>query len=322
MEKVSVIVPVYKVEKYLGRCIRSLIGQTYENLEVILVDDGSPDRCGVICDEFAQMDSRIIVIHQVNRGVSAARNNGLEKVSGDWICFCDGDDWYAPNYVEKMLACALQQNADHVICNYQIVAENGSKLVSGSVAALRNSCDRKNVIALGPTSSCTHLISRKLFVDSGVRYPLGRKQYEELPVIPVLAKYAQHIALVDEPLYNYFQRGNGTSASNVATNSEESFRACWRIMCEELGDEYRQEAEYHAIYALLYGEVLRMCKQKYVSREICMKIDSFKKEFPGYRSNPYFKQMGLSKKMFLTLAHFKCIAGARMLAWVHGKIVN
>ena len=114
MEKVSIIVPVYKVEAYLQRCVESLVRQTYPHVEIILVDDGSPDRSGELCDVFAKEDSRIVVVHQENQGVSAARNRGLDAMTGDWVCFCDGDDWFELDFVEHMLKCAQEEIADYV----------------------------------------------------------------------------------------------------------------------------------------------------------------------------------------------------------------
>ena len=322
MEKVSIIVPVYKVEAYLKRCVDSLTGQTYPCLEIILVDDGSPDASGALCDKLAEQDDRIIVIHQTNQGVSAARNHGLDVMTGDWVCFCDGDDWFEPNFVEKMLVCAHEYSADYIICNYQIVSDGSRPLVSGSIAGLYAGCDKKTVIACGPTSSCTHMISVELFRKSGIQYPVGCKQYEELPVIPVLAKHASAVAVVDEPLYNYYQRGDGTSASNVAAASEQSFYYSWEIMRKLLGAEYAQEAQYHAIYALLYGEILNLCKQKVPAAEIVKKIEKYEVELPGYRENPYLLNMGRTKKLCLQLVHTRCVPGLRLLAWIHQRIVK
>ena len=101
---ISVIVPIYKVEKYLRKCVNSIINQTYKDLEIILVDDGSPDNCGQICDEYAEQDSRIIVVHQKNAGLSAARNAGLEKISGEYVAFVDSDDTIEPQMYETLLA--------------------------------------------------------------------------------------------------------------------------------------------------------------------------------------------------------------------------
>lgn len=114
--QISVIVPVYNVEPYLRKCLDSIVGQTYENLEIILVDDGSPDHCGAICDEYAAKDSRITVIHQENGGVAAARNVGLRTASGDWLGWVDPDDSIEPDMYEYLLAHALEHGADMAVC--------------------------------------------------------------------------------------------------------------------------------------------------------------------------------------------------------------
>lgn len=101
--KISIIIPVYKVEQYLRQCLDSIVHQTYRDLEIILVDDGSPDNCGVICDEYAQKDERVIVIHKENGGVNTARNLGIQKATGDWLAFVDSDDWCDLDYYEKLM---------------------------------------------------------------------------------------------------------------------------------------------------------------------------------------------------------------------------
>lgn len=114
---ISIIIPIYKVEEYLPRCINSIISQTYKNLEIILVDDGSPDKCPTICDEYAQTDNRIKVIHKTNGGLSSARNAGLEMASGEWIAFLDSDDWVEPKMYEVLYDLAVRHNADISSCS-------------------------------------------------------------------------------------------------------------------------------------------------------------------------------------------------------------
>jgi glycosyltransferase involved in cell wall biosynthesis len=122
--KISVIIPVYKAEKYLRRCIDSVINQTYKNLEIVLVDDGSPDKCGLICDEYAQNDNRITVIHKENEGVSKARNSGIKVVSGDYIYFLDSDDFIELNTISILHRHAIETNADIIIGNYKAINQN------------------------------------------------------------------------------------------------------------------------------------------------------------------------------------------------------
>lgn len=113
--KVSVIVPIYNVEKYLTKCIETIMNQTYKNIEIILVDDGSPDSSGNICDEYAKKDNRIKVIHKDNEGVSAARNSGIDIATGDYVCFVDGDDYVMDDYVEYLLKLSRTGNSDVVL---------------------------------------------------------------------------------------------------------------------------------------------------------------------------------------------------------------
>lgn len=115
---VSIIVPVYKAEKYIHQCIDSLLVQTYTNIEVILVDDGSPDNCGKICDEYAAKDSRVKVIHQENGGVSVARQTGINNATGEYSIHADPDDWVEPNMIEELVAKAKADDADMVICDF------------------------------------------------------------------------------------------------------------------------------------------------------------------------------------------------------------
>ena len=118
MNKVSVVVPIYKVEKYLRRCIDSILAQTYKNIEVILVDDESPDKCGLICDEYAKKYPFVKVIHQKNMGLSGARNSGTKVAGGDYVTFVDSDDFVTPDYVEYLLSLITLYDADVSVARF------------------------------------------------------------------------------------------------------------------------------------------------------------------------------------------------------------
>ena len=124
--EISIIVPVYKVEKYLNECIDSILAQTFTDFELILVDDGSPDNCPALCDAAAEKDSRVRVIHKQNGGVSTARNAGLAAAQGNWIGFVDPDDFVDKTYYEKMLRAAKQTGAELAVCNEVFMEEDGS----------------------------------------------------------------------------------------------------------------------------------------------------------------------------------------------------
>ena len=124
------IVPVYNKEKYLRECIDSILKQTYKNIEVIIIDDGSKDASGLICDEYEKRDRRIKVFHRKNCGVSSARNLGIEKSTGSWIAFIDADDWIEKNFIEELINCAKKENSDICICGYNRVSNNKIEIIN------------------------------------------------------------------------------------------------------------------------------------------------------------------------------------------------
>ena len=130
MPELSIVVPVYKVEKYLPKCIDSILAQTFRDFELILIDDGSPDNCGAICDDYAARDSRIKVIHQENAGVSAARNAGLDIATGTYLGFVDSDDWIEPEMYETMIATAKEKQVDVVVCGIRYCTDSGESIRS------------------------------------------------------------------------------------------------------------------------------------------------------------------------------------------------
>lgn len=134
MPKLSVIVPVYNTEKYLRICVDSILGQSFPDFELLLVDDGSTDRCGTICDEYARLDKRVQVIHQANGGVTAARNKGLEVACGEYVSFVDSDDWLERDMYQAMMEKATEKDADVVLCDMYAEVHNGSSIIPSSLS--------------------------------------------------------------------------------------------------------------------------------------------------------------------------------------------
>lgn len=224
MEKalVSVIVPVYKVEQYLDRCINSIVNQTYTDLEIILVDDGSPDNCPQMCDEWASKDNRIRVIHKENAGLGMARNTGIENATGVYICFFDSDDYIALDTVEKACRLAEEERAEIVIFGMSSVDRHGKirhNLVPDSpkrcfqgdevqeiflpdlVDAKRNDTVIKNLCL----SACCCLFSMDLVRKTGWRFVSERENISEDSYSLIwLYKYVSKVAILPEALYFHF----------------------------------------------------------------------------------------------------------------------
>jgi len=322
-QKISVVIPAYNVAKWLPRTMDSLLSQTHQNLEILVVDDCSKDGTRQVIRDFARKDARIVpILLEQNGGVSNARNTALDAMTGDWVCFCDGDDWYEPAFVEKMLTCAKKEQADYIICDYQIASDNKQPLKANTVDGLYSGCDHRMVIALGSLSSCTHMFSCALFRRAGLRYPVECRQFEELPVIPALAKYAAKIGVVDEALYNYYQRGDGSSASNLAKDYKENFLKAFAKLADSLGADYEKELEYHAIYALHYGEVLTLCKQGADRKTVMAAIKENKRKYPNYLKNPYLRKMGRVKRIFLRAENAGMVFALRIFAKLHSRLVG
>ncbi len=233
---VSVMIPVYKVEKFICRCIDSVIGQTYKNLEIILINDGSPDRCGEICDDYAKKDKRIRVIHQKNQGVSAARNAGLEIAVGQWLYFLDSDDYISSPAIEKMVRAAEKGHHDIVIGGYYIVTSD-KKTVSRSenwektddLTEIR----RKILIDELPNFVCGKLYKRELWKN--VRFPLHQLA-EDMYVNGELFFTAESACVIPDPLYFYSRENEnslsrGSDVSNFIKMKQGYFLA-WKQQAE------------------------------------------------------------------------------------------
>lgn len=201
---VSVIVPVYNVEKYLGKCIRSICEQTYENLEIILSDDGSTDGSGKICDQYACTDSRIRVIHKENGGLSDARNAGIEMASGQYFMFVDSDDTITRDTVEKLYSAAIEYHCEIAVCNMVRIYEDGTTEPfyhpTDRVIVLEN---QQRFETLNQPSVCNKLFLAEFFED--IRFPKG-KFYEDTFVYHVLVYKAKQIVLTGHNGYYYLSR--------------------------------------------------------------------------------------------------------------------
>lgn len=203
---ISVIVPIYKVEAYLPRCVDSLLGQTDRDFELILVDDGSTDRCGAICDEYAAKDSRIQVIHKENGGLSDARNAGLAIARGEYIAFVDSDDWVSPRYLE-MLRQGLETTGSD-ICECGILRTEGSSCPE-PVETVPEVFDTVSALEQLIRDGKFHqYVWNKLYrreIIAGIRFPVGKTNEDEFWTYQVFGRTA-HVARIDALLYNYFQR--------------------------------------------------------------------------------------------------------------------
>lgn len=206
---ISIVVPIYNVEQYLSQCIDSILEQSYRNIDIILVDDGSPDGCPGICDSYAEKDNRVRVIHQDNSGLSAARNVGLEVAKGSYITFIDSDDYIGKHFVERLYDVIRRMDADIGICDYlKVNGNDGKEKEAVSFYSYSNRECIKNMYH--PTLhgmefiACAKMYRTELFKINDILYPAG-KIYEDIFTTFKLLFYAKKIVFFDAVLYFYRQ---------------------------------------------------------------------------------------------------------------------
>ena len=227
--EISIIVPVYNVEQYLRRCLDSIRAQTFTDWECILIDDGSPDASGTICDEYAAKDCRFRVIHQENRGVSAARNAGLDAARGEWIAFVDSDDWIEQDTFEVAYGTGINENADIVQWDYK--TEDNAKFdkSKSEYKALVGVLDVEKLMSLPwYFGMCwLRLYKKEIFSSENLRFPPGISWYEDAFVSYLSLAVSRKTVLIENKFYHYFYRPD----SAVNTLSLENVYGRVKCLC-------------------------------------------------------------------------------------------
>ena len=223
---VSVIIPVYNVKDYIRKCLDSVVNQTYSKLEILVIDDGSPDESGAIAEEYAASDNRVKVIHRENGGLSAARNTGLKPATGEYIFFLDSDDWIKENTIETLLRMAEVDNADIVACGIEKVWDDGRKeLWTDEVPGIWNG--RESVSQMIHATNLCSVAVNKLYKKSlweNLNFPERCLHEDEYTTYKALYT-AQKVVYIPDGLYQYYQRDNGIMSSEVSKRGEDYLKA-------------------------------------------------------------------------------------------------
>lgn len=249
---ISVIVPIYNVELYLRQCVDSIINQTYQNLEIILVDDGSPDNCGTICDEYAEKDSRVVVLHKKNGGLSDARNTGLQVMHGDYLMFVDSDDCLNENCTQYLFNLAISNDADLVIGGVEKFDDDTGKIIWSTA------CERETVVRmtkqeamkdmfLNGCASWARLYKAKIHKD--ICFPVGEINEDEAIVLQLLQQ-CNCVVKSNTVLYSYRYRSRSITSTNW-----HSEKLAWVEHC-------KSNLEFVSSY---YPELIPYAKQRCIS---------------------------------------------------------
>lgn len=252
---ISIIVPVYKVEEYLDKCIKSILNQTYTNLEIILVDDGSPDNCGKICDEYAKNDKRIIVIHKENGGLSDARNKGIEIAKGEYIAFIDSDDYIEKDMFEILYNLSVESHSDISMVSYKEIQNeviiNENKEFTENIFEYSNTEAIKELLKDDKIKNYAwnKLYKKELFKE--IRYPV-KMAYEDVGTTYKLFEKANKIIWKDTPKYNYIRRDDSIVSKNTYKNLKDFIDLSYeRYLHFEKNREIRRENNFSFIKSMI-----------------------------------------------------------------------
>ncbi len=310
MPKISVIIPVYNSEKHLNMCLESILGQTMQDFEIIIVNDGSTDGSQAIIDDYkARYDDKITAIYQENAGQASARNKGLEKVCGEYIIFIDSDDYIEPETFEVIYNKAETSNLD-IVCFIWRETDRETEILH-SWNFRETPVDVRYI--LNTPSPCNKLFRSWLFKENDIRF-VENHIYEDLALIPTVALYTDKIGFIDNCLYNY-------TISNTSTMRQKSYNPklasiYFAMDCLEKAfgnTKYQEELEFLYIDHLLHYASLRYLEYPDGDGDIKKISDIIKNKYPKFYKNKYFKEVGIKEKIFCFLAYTKNIFILRLI---------
>lgn len=298
--EISVVIPCYNSFHLMKRCLQALENQTYKNFEVIVIDDCSKDGSYEKLCEYKKKTSLVMEVYQTpqNVGPGEARNIAIEKAEGKYLAFCDSDDWYEIDCLEKMYNALVQEVAEIVMCNYQKVFDNGKVEAVDYTRTLRKA-EKKRYIALSKSSLCLLMFDKKLM--EGLKIP-QIKNGEDMAVVPIILGRARKVISIGDVLYNYYIRTSSLS-NRPDRQVQKNLLIAYQFIEEHLeAERYGDELEFIGIRTVLYGGVLNAFKAKTDLREIKKIINDFSLKYKGWKNNKYISEFGKFQKLYI-----KCV---------------
>lgn len=306
-EKISVIVPIYNAEEYLEKCLNSILGQTYTNLEIILVNDGSKDKSLEIMERFKNQDQRIIVINKENGGVSSARNKGIEAATGKYVIFIDADDYIEPNMFEVLAEDLFKNNVDMSMCGYRNVDINGNILYESKPMAEKYFDARVFKNNLFKEDYYRDLICNKLFKleiikDNNVRFHEDIHVNENVLFLLDFSKYAFRYSFGNEMLYNFLYNTNGATHGKFNLKKVSILSSYVRLLTYDLGPDILNKIKYRYLFEG-YAFTYLMKKINIDNTELKKHLAEFKAKY--YKDVKREKTIGMKRKISLWfMMHF------------------
>lgn len=310
--KISVVIPVYNVEKYLKKCLDSVINQTLKDIEIIIVNDGSPDNSQAIIDEYAKKDRRIIPLIQENGRQGKARNTGLKHAKGEYISFIDSDDYIEIDMLEKMYDNAKLENSDVVICSFYKHYGKKKNHISINDNLILDTISNNNPKLFNTFGPCSKIYKRDLLIKNNIKF-MEKVYYEDVSFTLKVLTLAKKISFVNEPLYNYIIREGSTMNSNNAIRNLDIIIAFDDVIeyfeNKKIYNKYYSEIEYLAIDGVFISATLRVICSSARRKDKIKVINQLRKfmfeNFKNFKKNKYLKQLIFIKKIEFRLIILK-----------------
>lgn len=311
MAKISVIVPVYNTEQYLEKCLESLINQTLSDIEIIVVNDGSPDNSQEIIDKYKEkFPEKIKAVIQSNGGQSSARNNAMQYVTGEYIAFVDSDDFVELDAYEKTYNYAKDKELDVVCFGMNCIYDDG-KITHSEQITKADEIDR--VFMLNEAGPCNKIYKFSIWKNNNLKFREGII-YEDLELIPQIVLYTDKIGYMDECFYNYIIHSNSTMNQTKYNPKLQSIFLVMETLKERFkNSEFTQELEFLYIEHLLHSAMLRFLEFDEGKKDIRRISEIMKANFPAWYKNKYFKQQGYKYRIVCFIAYFKMISILKLL---------
>ena len=298
MPKVSVIVPVYNVEKYIEKCLESLVNQTLEDIEIIIVNDGSTDNSKKIIEKYLK-NKKVVYLEKSNGGLSSARNYGIPYAKGEYIGFIDSDDYIEKTMFEKMYNKAIEEKSDMVECDFLWEYPNKIKIDTGKIYSTK-----KSAIIDARVVAWNKLIKKEILEEIKIQFPEGLR-YEDVEFFYKLIPYLNKIAFIKEPLIHYVQRT--TSIANTQNEkTSEIFQVLDNVIefykANNFYNIYEEELEYIYTRFLLCSSLRRMTKikNKSIKKELLKRTwENLNIKFPDWKKNKYLKNEKTMKNLYI-----------------------
>jgi len=302
----------------MDRCFRYLTEQTFKDFEIIVVDDCSTDNTLSYLQKYVSCSALDIkIIHNdKNLGPGKSRNVGIKNASGEWLTFCDADDWYPEDRFEKMLA--VSENVDCVICNYSKVYHNGKTKKCDYLSNIRSKALKEDIIALALMSLCVCMIKKEIAVAEPIADLYNGEDYA---TVPLWFQRCDSIAIITDSLYFYFMR-DGSASRKPSVTAYINLKKAFDYMAERSYDCYKDSVEFLGVFQILYGGVLVALKAGVKKTEVEKYVATFESDYPDWSKNKYIRYLSKSKRVFVHVVKNGHYGTARIMAYLHGLILR